>query len=48
MSDVEFCIGMGTEVGKEVEAGVEGRGLGVGDAASEGLVTVGSRKEKKL
>lgn len=48
MRDVEFCIGIGTEVGNEVDAGVEGRGLGVGEAASEGFVTVGSRKEKKL
>jgi hypothetical protein len=45
----EFCSGIGTEVGNwvEVAAGEGIRGLGE-EGARDGLVIVGSRKEKKL
>ena len=53
MSEFEDCIGMGTFVGNDLDAGVERLGwwLWLGeseDEANEGLVTVGSRNEKKL
>jgi len=45
----EFCNGIGTDVGNwvDVVAGDGIRGLGE-TGASDGLVTVGSRNEKKL
>lgn len=49
MIEVDDWRGMGTFVGKDLDAGVEGLWPGEReDPARAGLVTVGSRKEKKL
>ena len=48
-SEVDDWNGIGTFVGNDLDAGVARFGLGEElEDASEGLVTVGSRKEKKL